>query len=179
MLCGHMKLQYKQRVAIFSSVPVFYRRMEFCLFFLVIALSSQAVSAQTCPSDHFSAVFTATVDTISTGIPSFGPDDPELYFFREKLGFREADIKHTTEDAITFFNYTFGLDFSAEPNEMNERFFENTRMAPYVLSNEHKMYANTNNWIRTGSTRTISNRSGRFPSYFLRCPDPIWELWWS
>ena len=124
----------------------------------MIALSSQAVSSQTCPSDHFSAVFTATVDTISTGIPSFGPDDPELYFFKETLGFRDADIKYITEDAIAFFNDTFGLDFSAAPNEMNERSFENARMAPYMLSNEHKMYANTNNWIRTGSTRTTCNR---------------------
>ena len=74
------------------------------------------------------------------------------------MGFRDADIKYITEDAIAFFSDTFGLDFSAAPNEMNERFFENARMAPYMLSNEHKMYANTNNWIRTGSTRTTCNR---------------------
>ena len=142
-------------------IAVYYhdQRMKFCLYFLVIALSSQAVSSQTCPSDHFSAVFTATVDTISTGKPSFGPDDPELSFFKETLGFRDADIKHTLEDTITFFNDTFGLDFSASaPNEKNERFFENAKMAPYILSNEHKMLANTNIWIHTGSTRTTCNR---------------------
>ena len=110
------------------------QRMKFCLFFLVIALSGQTVLSRTCPSDHFSAVFVATVDTITTGKPSFGPDDPELSFFKETLGFRDADINHAIEDVIAFFDDTFGLDFSASvPNEKNERFFENAKMALYTL----------------------------------------------
>ena len=46
---------------------------------LIFAASSLAVCSQTCPSDHFPAIFTGTVEGLG---PSTGPvEDPELYIF--------------------------------------------------------------------------------------------------
>ena len=73
------------------------QKMKSYLFFLVIAVSSLVASpqTQTCPTDHFSAIFAGTVDTVSSGIRGFGNTDPELKFFKEILGFRDDAIQHT------------------------------------------------------------------------------------
>ena len=81
--------------------------MKIWIHVLIFAVSSLAVCSQTCPSEHFSAVITATIEASST---STGPvDDPELSFFQTYLKFRDSDIQHTIEDAIRFFKNTFGL----------------------------------------------------------------------
>ena len=54
--------------------------MKIWIYSLIFAVSSLAVSSQTCPSDHFSAVFVATADKIIDGLLN-GDDDPELIFF--------------------------------------------------------------------------------------------------
>ena len=81
------------------------QKMNSYLFFLVIAVSSLTVSPQlqTCPTDHFSAIFAGTVDKVSSGIRGFGNTDPELKFLKEILGFRDDAIQHSTEDAMKFF----------------------------------------------------------------------------
>ena len=133
----------------------------------MFAVSSLAVSCQTCPSDHFSAIFAATVDqTIDT--PTFAVPDPELNFFMNVLKFRYQDIIHFAEDAIYFFNETFGLDFttSLPPNDQHELFYENAKMSPYMLSATYSVTSNS--WLRTGSTRSTcySMRDGGFQVTF-------------
>ena len=57
--------------------------------------------------------------------------DTNLTFFREDLGFDDAEIQQETQNAFQFFNERFGLDFSqSEPNELGIRFFQNTTFQP-------------------------------------------------
>lgn len=121
----------------------------------ILAGSGVAVLSQTCPSDHFSAVFTATLDEEVDRLFIF-INDPELIYFKTIMNFREAEIQHTTDDAIQFFNDTYGLDFSeSTPNEQNQRVFQNATMDPFILPPDKFNYIVTdNNWIRSGSTRS-------------------------
>ena len=123
---------------------------------LVVAVSSLTVLSQTCPSESFSAVFTASIDQTVDSLLDLVHDDPELVFFKTYMQFRDAAIQHTVDDAILFFNDRFGLDFSAStPNEKNERFFENAKMSPFILPPDKVNYIVTsNNWFQSGNTRS-------------------------
>ena len=123
---------------------------------LVFAVWCQAVLSQTCRSEPFSAVFAASFDhTLDT--PTAIYDDPDLTFFKTYMQFRDVALQHTVDDAIKFFNDSYGLDFSAStPNEQNERFFENAKMSPFIIPPYEIDYIVTeNNWIRNGNTRSM------------------------
>ena len=142
--------------------------MKFWIHILVVAVwCQQEVLSQTCPSEPFTAVFTASFDQTMDS-PEILRDDPELTFFKTYMQFRDAGIQHTVDDAIQFFNDTFGLDFSAStPNQQNERFFENAKMSPFILP--LKDYIMTvNNWFRSGNTRSACYliREGGFAASF-------------
>ena len=112
------------------------------------------VSSQTCPSSHFSAVIVASIDQ-TVDIPSVQRNDPELTFFKEVLKFPEDELQYTLEDAIKFFNDSFGLDFSVSPpNEQNQRFFENAIMSPTIQSKDINYVVTANNWIQNGDTHS-------------------------
>ena len=129
--------------------------MKIWIYSLVFAMSSLAVKSQSCPSEHFSAVFTTTIDGSVDKPQDISLDDPELTFFKTHLKFRDSDIQHTIEDAIKFFNYTYGIDFSnSAPNERNEYLLPNARMSPYILSSHLNLIYSDNLWIRTGNTYT-------------------------
>ena len=131
--------------------------MKFWIHILVCVMSSLAVNSHTCPSQHFSAVFTITVDQTIDELASV--NDPELTFFKTYLKFRDSDIQHTIDDAIQFFNNTYGLDFSnSPPNEKNERFFQNAKMSPIILPDFLDVILTDNHWIRTGNTRSSCYR---------------------
>ena len=107
----------------------------------------------------FSAIFLAVIDqTIDTASPVI--DDPGLSFFRDIMMFRDNTIQHTINDAINFFNETYGLDFSlSPPNDQNEYFYENAKLSPFRLPHEKIDYMVTfNNWIQSGSTRSSCYR---------------------
>ena len=124
--------------------------MKVWIHVFIFAASSLAVCSQTCPSGHYSAIFTAAIDT-TAGRRSTA--DPELTFFKTVLKFTDSDIEHTIDDAIQFFNNTFGLDFSiSPPNEDNRRFFQNARMSPFMILPERRHIVTDNHWIRTGNT---------------------------
>ena len=132
--------------------------MKVCIYSLVFAVSSLTVSSQTCPSDHFSAIFVGTIETTVDDLTATVPD-PELYFFRNVLKFRYEDIVHFAEDAIYFFNYTFGLDFSTSPpTDQHELFYENAKFSPFMQSEGVVYTVTSNNWIHTGSTRSSCYR---------------------
>ena len=128
--------------------------MKVWIYILVfVMLSLVAVNSQTCPSEHYPAVITATIDQTYDDLAIF-MDDPELTFFKTELKFRDSDIRHTIDDAIRFFNNTYGLDFSnSPPNEKNQRFLLNARMNPFMLIPGKVDYIVTDSrWIRTGNT---------------------------
>ena len=129
--------------------------MKIWIYSAVIAMSSIAVMSQSCPSDYFSAVFTATVDQTVDNPGDFIVDDPELTFFKTYMNLRDAAIQHTIDDAMKFFNDTYGLDFSdSSPNEENEYFVDNAKMNPCIHSPNIDLIFSDNLWLRTGSTRS-------------------------
>ena len=75
------------------------------------------------------------------------------------MQFRDEAIQHATNDAIRFFNESYGLDFSSSaPNKQNECFFENAKMNPYYIIPPDTIHhvVRSNNWIRSGSTHSLS-----------------------
>ena len=137
---------------------------------LLFAVSVMAVSSyNTCPSNQFSAVFTATVEQ-TVDEPALFKLDPELTFFKNVLKLRDNAIRHVLEDAIDFFNKTYGLDFSASPpNENYQRSIEDAVMSPYILLDDIEYFVTMNNWIRTGNTHSncYRIREGGFEVSFL------------
>ena len=134
--------------------------MKVWISILVFGVSNLLVeSAESCPSDHYSAIFVATVDKISDGVPRIGFSDPDLVFFKNVMKFTDTTTLHIFEDAIKFFNETHGLDFSlSPPNEKKEYFYENAVMGPFILSDELDFIVTSNNWIQSGSTRSTCYR---------------------
>ena len=91
-------------------VNITHNALHFAHYALLFTVSSQAVSSQTYPLDHFSPVFVATMDQIVDN-PNLILDDPELVFFKQYLQLKDNAIQHIFEDAVEFFNETFGLNF--------------------------------------------------------------------
>ena len=88
--------------------------------------------------------------------------DSNLTFFREVLGFDDAEIEQETQNAFQFFNERFGLDFSrSEPNELGIRFFQNATIQPN--RQPRGIFVTFNRWLLTGNTRSrcfIANIGG-------------------
>ena len=114
-------------------------------------------AAQSCPTNLNSeaqiviyADSTISADAVfqSAGI------DTNLTFFREVLGFDDAQIQHETQNAFQFFNERFGLNFSlSEPDELGQRFFQNATLRPFSRRPISGI-ATFNRWLVTGSTRS-------------------------
>ena len=120
---------------------------------VVLSLHLSVVSGDpgnVCPD--FTATFVAVLDQ-DIDFPTIIPDS-EYTFFKEILGFRDDDIQHAFEDALKFFNETYGLDFSvSQPNEQNEYLLGNTRMIPFTFHEDYHFQLALSNWIQTGNTR--------------------------
>ena len=128
--------------------------MKVWIHVFIFAASTLAVLSQTCPSEHFSAVFVVSIDQTIDDL-NIILDDPELTFFKDTMNFEEHAIQDAFEYAIHFFNESYGLDFSASsPNKQNERFFENAKMSPFFFSDKLEFIVTANNWIRNGNTRS-------------------------
>ena len=93
--------------------------------------------------------------------------DTNLTFFREVLGFDDAEIEQETQNALQFFIERFGLDFSqSEPNEQGIRFFENATLQPF--RQPRGTFATFNRWLLTGNTRSrcfIATIGGYFVTF--------------
>ena len=124
------------------------------VWILILAVSSLVVSSQACPPGHFSAVFVSSIDQTVEDL-NIHIEDPNLSFFKEILHLQEEEIHHVFEDAINFFNYTFGLDFShSPPDEEHRRYLEIAKMFPAVVRKDINLIATANSWIRNGNTRS-------------------------
>ena len=145
--------------------------MKIWLNILILSLLSLTVFAQICPSDPPTAVFVTQMDqTINHKWHELWRDDPELTFFKELMKYREEAILHTTEDAIAFFKEKYGIEFElSNGNQLNEYFWENAKMSPFMIPEENYFYTTMNTWIRTGSTRSTcyTVRDGGFQVTFL------------
>ena len=142
--------------------------MKFWIRLLILAVSSLSVLSQTCPSDHFTALITATLDQTFDD-PTLITLDPELSFFKTIMNFREATIQHVTEDAIDFFNNQYGVDFfNSLPNEQNQRFFQNATLNTVFFPPEINFVVTVNHWIQSGMTHSTcySTRIGGFQVSF-------------
>jgi hypothetical protein len=125
-----------------------------------VAIQNSSPSCQ-----PFSATFLAVADQTFDSPDGFLVEDPELIFFRETMKFRDDYIKHTTSDALKFFNESYGLDFSLSgPNEQSEYFYENARLSHIKFADGIRFSVILNNWIQSGSTRSTCNliRAGGF-----------------
>ena len=79
--------------------------------------------------------------------------DTNFTFFREVLGFDDAEIQQETQNAFQFFNERFGLDFSLlEPNELGVHFFQNATFQSFRAAGGPT--ATFNRWLLTGNTRS-------------------------
>ena len=108
-------------------------------------------SPGSCPD--FTATFVGmlnqTVDFVEV------PSDPEMVFFKVDMKLRDDDIQHVFEDAIKFYNETYGLDFSnSPPNDQKEYFFENAKLDLFHFHEGNHYQLILNNWIQTGNTHT-------------------------
>ena len=135
--------------------------MKICVFVTVLLSIEAAMSfqraAQTC--HPFSATFVAIIDQNIDNPRHIHVDDPQLTFFRDIMKFRDDAIQHTLEDAIKFFNETYGLDFFlSPPTDQNEYFYQNAQLSPFTLSDDIDYLVTLNNWIQTGNTRSTCYR---------------------
>lgn len=100
------------------------------LVLLSAAIVGCTCNSQECPSPWFDVSFTFINDRLIT-FP-FDTSDPELHHFRETLKLTEEEIEQVTQDAMEFFNKTYGLDFSKSPiDAAGRRHFENATMTPF------------------------------------------------
>ena len=142
------------------------KRMNFWLFggssLLVLSGLQVVASIQSPPPPtcgQFPASFLAVIDQNIDAPDAFIVADPELTFFKQVLGFRDIIIEQTFDNAIKFFNETYGLDFSlSPPTDQNEYFYQNAKMGPYRLADGIDYQVTLNNWIQTGNTRSTCYR---------------------
>ena len=75
--------------------------MKFWIHILIVALRcQQGVHSQTCQSEPFTAVFTASMDQ-TLDSPETLKDDPDLTFFKTIMQFSSYNyIQHTADNAI-------------------------------------------------------------------------------
>ena len=112
-------------------------------------------AAQSCPAN-----FNSEAQIFLYADRMFSPEvlqavlvDTNLTFFREVLGFDDAEIQQATQNAFQFFNERFGLDFSqSEPNEQGIRFFQNTTFHPTRQASG--VFSTFNRWLLTGNTQS-------------------------
>ena len=79
--------------------------------------------------------------------------DTNLTFFREVLGFDDAESQQEIQNAFQFFNERFGLDFSlSEPDELGVHIFQNATFQPFRAAGGP--IATFNRWLHTGNTRS-------------------------
>ena len=140
-----------------------------CAVFL--ALLSIA-AAQTCPSPWFDAHFVALADEPLT--TASREEDFNLTYFREVLRFIEQEIEQQTQNAIQFFNTTYGLDFSqSQPDAQGQRFYQNATFLPARVPFSYSV--SSNRWILNGNRRSkcFNLQEGGYWVYFTAGPQML------
>ena len=129
-------------------------------------------AAQTCPSPWFDAHFVALADEPLT--TASREEDFNLTYFRNVLRFTEQEIERQTQNAIQFFNTTYGLDFSqSQPDAQGQRFYQNATFFP--SRNPFSLRVSSNRWILNGNTRSrcFNLQDGGYWVYFTAGPQML------
>ena len=89
--------------------------------------------SEECPADWFDVSFSIIIDMLISKA-SFNNLDSNLHHFKETLKLSDEEIEEVTQDAIEFYNTTYGLDFSQSPvDAAGWRHFENATMFPFEV----------------------------------------------
>ena len=113
----------------------------------------------TCPREWFSAEIVTITDQVLTPAVFVPTPDTNLKYFRNVLGFTDAQIETATQNAIDFFQERFGLNFSQSVvNELGVRTFQNTTMNPFMVDNRIMNIITINGWIFTGKNTSVCFR---------------------
>ena len=136
------------------------------LLSILIASTSAGSQPQECPEEWFDATFVSIVDQVVPAAEFDDQIDPNFSHFKDVLKFTDEETEEAAQDAITYFDTRFGLDFSSEPDEMGRRFYQNATFFPYQLPMNHVV--TFNRWIVNGNTRTLCfpNIDGGFQVIF-------------
>ena len=121
---------------------------------VLIASTSAGSQPQECPEEWFDATFVGIVDKVVPAAEFINQIDPGFSFFKDIMKFTDEEIEEATQDAITFFDTKFGLDFSSEPDEMGHRFYQNATFLPFKFP-VVDFAVTFNRWIVNGNTRTL------------------------
>ena len=142
------------------------------IFVTIIILISAFVGcseshAEECPSGWFDVSFTITIDT---AIPrdDFSGVDTDLHYFRETLRLTDEETEQVTQDALEFYNTTYGLNFLSSPvDAAGRRQFENTTLIPFEVP--FNVPVIHNRWIingRKGVNRCFYMKEGGYNAVF-------------
>ncbi len=139
-------------VQVFSRQTKMNTRDRVILLSVLIASASAGSQPQECPEEWFDATIVSIFDQVVPVAELDNQIDPKFSFFKDVLKFSDKEIEEATQDAITFFDTKFGLDFSPEPDELGRRFYQNATFIPYRFPFTHVV--TFNRWIVNGNTRT-------------------------
>ena len=120
------------------------------VFSSILMLNNAAAQSQMC-NEPFQAALTLVNNVTFPRSTNFL--DSELAYYRKVLQFTEEEIDREREEAMRFFNDTYGLDFTnIEPNEQGQRILGNVTFEPFMFSfNNTYVY---NSWLLNGKTKT-------------------------
>ena len=129
---------------------------------VAVVAGNTNVAAQFCDSGFITGQIVLLGDS-TVPVDEVQGNDPGLLFFREVMGFNDADVEQVIEDAMNFFQSDYGLDFSqSEPNQLGERVYRNATFFPYRVPFD--IHATDNRWIVNpdGNTRCFASSAGGF-----------------
>ena len=121
-------------------------------FVLVILASFSIIGAiSPCPSHWFSSAFMLLGE--DKGLTNIIINDPDLTYLKDVIKLTEEETTKFEEDALDFFNKTYGLDFSQVSQHQGVRTISNAIMIPFRLSEDARGTRKWtfNRWIATGS----------------------------
>ena len=133
---------------------------------LISAILGSVVS-QECPSGWFDVSFAITIDTIMSRDDLSGVDS-DLHYLRETLRLTNEETEQVTQDALEFYNTTYGLDFSSSPiDDAGRRHFENATLIPFEVP--FNVPVTHNRWVingRKGANRCFYMTEGGYNAVF-------------
>ena len=131
----------------------------------VVTSSTPKKCRNNCPCEWFIAEFVALADIV-VPVDLLDPIiDTNFTFFRDIMHFSDEEIEKATEDAITFFDMKFGVDFSqTSPNQLGQYINGAATLTPFIMSSEFEYSVTFNQWIINGKfkNKCYEMRDGGF-----------------
>ena len=135
---------------------------------ILISMFLGCINSQECPSGWFDVSFAITIDT-TISRDDFSGVDSDLHYFKETLRLTNEETDQVTQDALEFYNTTYGLDFSNSPiDAAGRRHFENATLIPFEVP--FNVPVTHNRWIingRKGVNRCFYMTEGGYNAVFM------------